>query len=554
MSGGVTTAPLDGDDLRPWVRELVHNGAYLANQDWSWQLMQDQRERVRDMADWGAPITRDENGEIRRFLSRGMLEIRCMQYNPKKTMEILRRQATERGVTIFDRVSIVELITSDGCYPTSGRVDGAVGFHTREGTFYVFRAKTTVLSTGQMSLKGLHRVDNDTGDGVRMGHNVGGRLVDMEFGFGGTFCVLEATYAFGNYNVAVAHGAKLLNRHGERFIEKYDPVRKERGELRRVVAAYLKELQEGRGPVFIDLRDCDDSYWHDLAFVRGKRGAGVLLSGQVPDPRQHPIAIEPSWSMWNSGRSGLQIDLDCRTNVPGLLASGAAAKNTAAGFHGSAGVPTAFCFTSGYRAGQTAAREAAEQPLPSLRRELVQQLRQRTFAPLDRQQGIEPDEIHDELADIMGRPSTPWCSARPASTTCSGGSTSSTSSSRAPRPTDLHQLVKTHEADSLITCCRLSYGSGRDRTESREFFYREDYPETDDENWFGWHIAQKTPSGTRFELQPIPSSATSSSRPTPHHASARSRPSCGESMTQPTTTDRPLYRGQSSARPGRRSL
>src|SRR4051794_18388714 len=72
MSGGVTTAPMDGDDLTPWVRELIHRGTYMANQDWSWQLIEDQRERVKDLDRWGAPISRDEQGQIRRFLSRGM--------------------------------------------------------------------------------------------------------------------------------------------------------------------------------------------------------------------------------------------------------------------------------------------------------------------------------------------------------------------------------------------------------------------------------------------------------------------------------------------------
>src|SRR5262249_32247350 len=174
---------------------------------------------------------------------------------------------------------------------------------------------------------------------------------------------------------------------GERFCELVDPRRKERGELPRVVAAALREILEDRGPVFIDLRGTDDSYWNTLETIKGKRGLAWLASGKLPDPKTTPIAIEPVWFMFNAASSGLQIDLACRTSVPGLFAAGAAAKNTACGTHSSAGIPTAFCFTSGYRAGEAAAQEAGEMDLPTLNWSDIEQLHKRTYAPLRRPAG-----------------------------------------------------------------------------------------------------------------------------------------------------------------------
>ncbi|CAN0444198.1 unnamed protein product, partial [Phaeothamnion confervicola] len=257
-----------------------------------------------------------------------------------------------RGVRIVDRVFVTELVTSDGCWPTGGVVSGCVGFNVYTGQFIVVRAKRTIVATGMIAMKGTHRVDNDTGDGVAMALRAGARLVDMEFTFGGTFNVLLKRFDFPSYNVAVAHGARLINAHGERFMRHHDPERLERGELSNVVAAFAKEIAEGRGPVFVDLRHVDDSYWEDIAKLH--RGGSVLLSGHVPDPKLNPLPIEPTWGLWACGRSGLQIDLGCRTNVPGLLAAGAAAKNNATGTHASAGSPTAFCKVSGWYAGQTA--------------------------------------------------------------------------------------------------------------------------------------------------------------------------------------------------------
>ena len=97
-----------------------------------------------------------------------------------------------------------------------------------------------------IAMKGTHRVDNDTGDGVAMAFRAGARLVDMEFTFGGTFNVLMKRYDFPSYNVAVAHGARLINARGERFMEKYDPLRLERSELSHVVAAFAKNFREAQ--------------------------------------------------------------------------------------------------------------------------------------------------------------------------------------------------------------------------------------------------------------------------------------------------------------------
>ncbi|MPZ57248.1 MAG: FAD-dependent oxidoreductase [Rhizobiales bacterium] len=506
MSGGVTNAPMDEDDLQTWVDEIVVRGSYMCNQDWTWQLLKLQRERIRDFERWGVPIVRDADGRIKRFLSRGMVTVRCLQYNPKKAMEILRARALAQGVRILDRLFITDLLTTDGRYPTRGAVAGAVGFNTRSGERVVVRSRTTVIATGMTSMKGTHRVDNTTGDGMAMGYRAGGRLCDLEFGFGGTFTHLMKDYSFTNYNVSVAHGARLINRHGERFMEQYDPVRFERSELARVVAAFTKEIVEGRGPVYVDLRHVDPSYWDNLHAVSVSKGRNILLAGILPDPRAHPLPIEPTWGLWNGSRSGLKIDIDCHTTVPGLFAVGSAAKNDATGTHASAGMPTAYCYTTGYRAGETAAREALESDLPLVEQPAVEMLLQGAMAPLDRPAGaLTVDQIHDRLATLEASVVD--------SVRLSAGRLELFASVAAEmraavdktKALDVHDLVKLHEARNLAECALLVYQSSLDRTESREQFYREDYPNTDDDAWFCWHGVTRGERGEPiFDRERIP--------------------------------------------------
>ena len=68
----------------------------------------------------------------------------------------------------------------------------------------------------------------------------------------------------------------------------------------------------------------------------------------------------------------------------------------------------------------------------------------------------------------------------------------------------VHDLVKIHEAAAIAENARLVYMSSIDRTESREQFYREDYPLTDNVNWYCWHGVTRKQSGAVFDRERIP--------------------------------------------------
>jgi succinate dehydrogenase/fumarate reductase flavoprotein subunit len=72
------------------------------------------------------------------------------------------------------------------------------------------------------------------------------------------------------------------------------------------------------------------------------------------------------------------------------------------------------------------------------------------------------------------------------------------------RANDLHDLVKLHEARNVAVCAGVVYRSALDRTESREQFFREDYPMTDP-SWFCWHGATLDRNGdVVFDRQDFP--------------------------------------------------
>ena len=62
MSGGITTCPLDSDDLDTWAEEFIVRGSYMCDQRWTYQLLEGQRERIKDYD----PLERSDLAQRRR--------------------------------------------------------------------------------------------------------------------------------------------------------------------------------------------------------------------------------------------------------------------------------------------------------------------------------------------------------------------------------------------------------------------------------------------------------------------------------------------------------
>lgn len=508
MSSGVTTGPTHDDDLNAWAEELITRGQFMCDQRWTRQVLAGQVERLRELDRWGATIIKGADGMFSKFLSRGMMVVRVVQYSPVSAMSALRARAEELGVTVIDRISVIDLITSDREYPTKGRVCGAYGFQTRTGETHCFMAKSVILASGPAALKGFNPVENNTGDGMSMALKAGAEILDAEFALSGTFSIVQKKYSVRSlFNIGLGHGLRLINRNGDRFMESYDPERLERSELPLVVAAFVRELAEGRGPVYMDLTGCDDAFWDNMVTTRGAANVAVLFSGEIPDPREHPIQIEATRAFWNTGRGGPNIDLGGRTSIPGLYASGAVAKNLASGTHGSAGAPTAWAMNSGYEAGEAAALDAladdvAAPAVPGAAELAI--LDQRVHAPLTRASGISTSEalrrlhylqgnilenfaLYDELLRDRHAQALDWA----------GDFASITA-------TDVHDLVKAHEFANSHRWVALTHLAMRKRTESRGgLLIRKDYPYTDDFEWRCFHGATDTGDGN-YTFRKVP--------------------------------------------------
>ena len=72
------------------------------------------------------------------------------------------------------------------------------------------------------------------------------------------------------------------------------------------------------------------------------------------------------------------------------------------------------------------------------------------------------------------------------------------------RARDYHELTKVLGIRNLVEALELAVSAARRRTESREGFVREDYPETDNINWLKCILLRRDDDEIRFREEPIP--------------------------------------------------
>jgi len=504
FAAGVMLCPFPEDNLTEWAEELVERGEYLCDQDWVELLLHEQVERIKDMERMGFPFERDDAGKIIRIVGRAHIRTRMLMFHGKKLMEAMRQEILKKGVRLVERTMITGLLTSDGKHPTQGEVVGAVGFNPRTEEFQTFRAKAVIVATGPACGKvGGGYTDANTGDGTAMAFRAGTELIGMEFCIRGDPTIWANKHLAYGINMIQGHGATFLNAKGERFMEKYAPVLKERARKIEICTAMCKEVLEGRGPIYCDMRHFPPETFERFRKViphtmRVFDAAGI-------DPSAQLIEYAPRWGVYVvSGEGGIKINLDCETNVPGLYAAGTGGWNPTQGTYSVGGNNLAFCCVSGFRAGERAAKFALDKNGVALQADQVRALKEATLAPLNRKDGCVPDEIFERIqrAAIPARFGVFKSEARIKHVLSELNKVKRESSRLT--ATNYHELVKANEAPNYALLSELTFRAAIERKESRGFHFREDYAERDDVSWLKWIILKLQKGKVQVSFEPIP--------------------------------------------------
>lgn len=396
----------------------------------------------------------------------------------------LRGKALELGVRILNCVNIFELLTN------GGQAVGAVGFDMDRMEYHIFHAKAVAVATHGCQFKKLGREFMGYGTGVGACYRAGALIRNIEFS-------TQIEIVFKGTNVPVYGGYNLIfNNNGENISKKYAPDAPEISIP--LLKGMVKEVREGRGPLYCDLRVPDDTLisigWEGMTMGDGRLMPDKLEWEAFVEEKSNQHVMEHSLTPEITIDTRLQseplrVDRNFKTDVEGLWAPGKISYQGSAyfGWHRGDGVGNAA--QTGLRAGLDMARFATGAQLLDIDYEQAKAHKQKIYAPLNRDTGHTAYEVFDRierygfgtdklilkseesilevLKDVEDmKKLIPQLSAE-----------------------DAHTLAKCLEAADTLLNLEMIFRAALMRKESRGVFYphyRDDYPTQDDKNWLKW--------------------------------------------------------------------
>ena len=193
--------------------------------------------------------------------------------------------------------------------------------------------------------------------------------------------------------------------------------------------------------------------------------------------------------------SGVKINKDCGTNVPGLYAGGNGADQCRS-LH--------MAVTSGIHAGRMAAHYCASLPsAPEPDEAQIQRIHERVYAPLDPERSIGWKEFEMTLQRILTEGAGPSRTEKKL-LRAKEKLEQVQAASGLVGAKDLHDLLRLHEVHNLPTIGRCTVDAALYRQESRfgNCHFREDFPEQDDERFLGQVVVSAESDGKlKLELR-----------------------------------------------------
>ena len=440
------------------------------------------------------------DGTYYRTASMGQPGPYFINFNGKQLKPLLAREAKRLGVQTLEKFALSGLLTSNG------EVIGGVGFHIRTGKFYTIKARATILATGNTNRifenpSGLPfntwQCPANTGAAQAMAYEVGAKLANMEFV---RITVVPRGFSAAGLNALTGMGGKIVNAAGDEFMSRYHDAGS-KGPRYKLVEGVMKEIYEGRGPVYVDCRHLSPDDLNHLKKTLGydKDTLPDFIEQKGIDLGKDPLEIMASEGMQGGPSevcsSGIMIDERTASTVSGLFAAGDCADQMRC---------VHICTTGGYLAGKMAAEYAKDcLKEPKIITSQVKQLREKTFLPLRASGNISHRRFEDAMRKML------WQNAGPVRSEKSLHVALEKLEELEKYFKDIavqnyHELMRVLETDQIMQVAKMMCKASLAREETRfgVYHHRTDYPE-ESKDYEGQILLWKAEQGSKTSFKKL---------------------------------------------------
>lgn len=508
--GGTAAVMRDYDSFELHGLDTVRGSDYLADQDAVEFFVERCPDEIVKLEHWGCPWTRDEDGRVSQRAFGGMSVKRTVFAADKVGFHILH--------TLFQTsMKFPQIRRYDEHFVTSLMVDtgscgGVLALDLRQGRMVAIGAKATILATGgcgrvyEFTTNGFIK----TGDGMALAYRAGVPLKDMEMVQFHPTCLPGTGILITE--AARGEGGYLINKDGERYMERYLPGKMELGPRDILSRAMIAEMKAGRAfkgrygeYLGLDLRHLGEATINrKLPMVRELTEKYMGL-----DPIHEPIPVRPGQHYM---MGGVSANIKGETSVAGLYAVGETACVTINGANRLGSNSLSECLVFGTATGLAAVayvkKKTAYPPMAGVRTALARE-EARVFDGLfGRERGKETvSGIRVEMQQLMDQKVGIYRDEAGLSEACAGLAKLRERFARigladADRVfnTELTSLL---ELDFMLDIAATIAHSALQRKESRGAHSRTDHTDRDDANYLKHSMAYRTDGEPRIDYAPV---------------------------------------------------